>query len=58
MNEWNIAANALHDKWEIAYKRWEKCYYCHRDDVVFIPGESGYIRPSELEEYCYQGLTD
>ncbi|MHA1267993.1 MAG: hypothetical protein ACTSRS_22415 [Candidatus Helarchaeota archaeon] len=56
MNEWQIAANALHDNWEIAYIRWEKCYYCHRDDVVFIPGESNVVSPSGFVEYLFKGI--
>jgi hypothetical protein len=26
--------------WERACARWEMAYYCHRDDVVFVPSDS------------------
>lgn len=27
-------------QWEAAMNRWNKQYYCFRDDIVFIPGET------------------
>ena len=37
-----------------ALKRWEKLYYCFRDDCVFIPGEGSYSYLSEIKDYLYQ----
>jgi hypothetical protein len=55
-HDWLLAANALHDKWKHAYKRWEQCYYCHRDDVVFIPGENNAVPASKLGKFLYQEI--
>ena len=37
-----------------ALKRWERLYYCYRDDCVFIPGEGSYSCLSEIKDYIYQ----
>ncbi len=37
-----------------ALKRWEKLYYCYRDDCVFIPEEGSYSSLSEIKDYIYQ----
>ncbi len=29
----------LHSTWQRSLERWERLYYCSRDDCVFIPGE-------------------
>lgn len=34
-------------------KRYESIYYCHRDDCVFIPGESGYAPSVKIEEFLF-----
>jgi uncharacterized protein YneF (UPF0154 family) len=35
--------------WEKAYTTWEKCYYCRRDDIVFVPGIS-YTNAGKIHE--------
>lgn len=40
--------------WEAAMLRWETVYFCHRDDVVFIPGEPSSVPPSQLVPFLYQ----
>lgn len=40
-------------EWEEANKRWEKMYYCYRDDVIFVPGEELTARPSDTTRFCY-----
>lgn len=37
-------------KWERAMNRWQKLYYCSRDDVVFLPGEERAVPPSRMSE--------
>lgn len=34
-----IDINDAYKRWQYAKSRWDKLYYCGRDDVVFIPGE-------------------
>jgi predicted RNA-binding Zn-ribbon protein involved in translation (DUF1610 family) len=48
--------NTLVDNWKIAYERWERLYYCNRDDCLFIPGESRYVRVDEMEKLINRGL--
>jgi predicted RNA-binding Zn-ribbon protein involved in translation (DUF1610 family) len=40
--------------WEEAMQRWEGMYFCHRDDVVFVPGEYNFVRPGDVISYSYQ----
>jgi molybdopterin converting factor small subunit len=34
-------------------QKYEKIYYCNRDDIVFIPGEDRYVNSSDYEAYLY-----
>ncbi len=43
-------ASVLRD-WHTAVNRWENLYFCHRDDVIFIPGEGTYATIEKLNEY-------
>jgi len=52
--DWKIAANQIHNKWEQANNRWEECYYCHRDDVVFVPGEKFHKPLNKIKELLYR----
>jgi len=52
--DWQSAANHIHNKWEQANTRWEECYYCHRDDVVFIPGEKFHKPLNKMKELLYR----
>jgi len=40
-------------KWAEAKRRWERLYYCERDDGVFIPGETPFIPIEKLQEFLY-----
>ena len=40
--------------WEKAMARWNSMYYCYRDNVVFIPGESETVPPEYLFDFCYK----
>jgi hypothetical protein len=40
--------------WKAAKERWNKMYYCHRDDVIFIPGENSLGTPEQLEALCFE----
>ena len=36
--------------------RYNQIYYCHRDDLLFIPGEAGYASCNDYERFLTQGL--
>lgn len=38
--------------------RYDKMYYCHRDDLLFIPGEPGYASSNGYNGFLTQGLKD
>jgi hypothetical protein len=33
--------------------RWEKLYYCGRDDIIFIPGEKTCSNVADMLVYLY-----
>ena len=37
-----------------AKRRYDNLYYCHRDDCVFIPGESGYAPSAKMDEFLFK----
>lgn len=37
----------------LALKRWQSLYYCHRCDGVFVPGKSGLIPTDQMSQYLY-----
>jgi hypothetical protein len=39
--------------WQGAIDRWNKLYYCHRDDCIFIPEEGSCAPLSKIHEYLY-----
>jgi hypothetical protein len=39
-----------------AHTRWAKMYYCYRDDVVFLPGEKGYVESEETMDLSYKNV--
>lgn len=51
---WKAANQQLISKWQIARKRWEDLYYCHRDDCVFIPEEGTCSPLGKIREYLEQ----
>jgi hypothetical protein len=40
-------------RWDRAVHRWERLYYCARDDGVFIPGETPFIPIDKMQEFLY-----
>jgi predicted RNA-binding Zn-ribbon protein involved in translation (DUF1610 family) len=47
INLWNL-------EWKNAMERWEKLYYCSRDDCVFFPGSNTHAPVAKMNEYLYQ----
>jgi hypothetical protein len=43
--------------WKRAMERWDRLYYCHRDDVVFEPGGRPF-GPHELDYRLREGQTE
>jgi len=41
-------------RWENAVERWNRLYYCFRDDNVFIPSENRGVPISQMMEYIYE----
>ena len=39
--------------WESAIQRWERSYYCSRDDVVFDPDTGRSCQPQGLKQFLY-----
>jgi hypothetical protein len=49
-NEKVLMANQV---WEMAMDRYERLYYCQRDDCVFIPGENTSSPITKLKDYLF-----
>jgi len=43
-------------RWQKARSRWEKLYYCERDDIVFVPGEMTSASVANMNTYLYQEI--
>lgn len=41
-------------RWNKAMGRWQQTYYCHRDDVVFLPGEQGSVPAQNMLDFLYR----
>lgn len=41
-------------RYEKAVERWNKTYYCERDDIVFIPDTNEYERSDKLQAFLYR----
>lgn len=41
----------IQGEWKKAMERWDRLYYCGRDDCVFIPGEKESASISKMKEY-------
>jgi hypothetical protein len=46
-----IASQIAH--WKMAKTRWDRLYYCARDDGVFDPDEGIFIPAQQIENYIY-----
>ena len=45
--------NDAYKNWQQAYARWEKLYYCGRDDVIFLPGEKTSAPVADMMVYVH-----
>jgi len=41
--------------WRSAAQRWDTLYYCARDDILFLPGESDYASPEDMSPLLHGG---
>ena len=41
------------EKWNIAMRRWNSLYFCHRHGLVFDPSNGRHFDPTKLNEYLY-----
>ena len=56
--EWILTKNTRREElktlFERAYQRWEKLYYCHRDDSVFLPGEGTFVAVEQMKDFLLE----
>jgi len=52
-NDFHQRSAMMKNKYSKAMQRYESLYYCHRDDCVFIPGESGYAPSAKIDEFLF-----
>ena len=43
-----------HAEWEKAMRRWDRCYYCHRHDVVFELGRNETSPPDGFQKFLFR----
>lgn len=53
-NDFHHKKAVMKKKYAKAMQRYESLYYCHRDDCVFIPGESGYAPSAKMEQFLFK----
>ncbi len=46
-----VQNECLHSTWKRSLERWDRLYYCSRDDCVFIPGEGTSAPLSGMQAY-------
>jgi predicted RNA-binding Zn-ribbon protein involved in translation (DUF1610 family) len=51
LNDWEKNSKKIHSQSQELRKRWEKLYFCHRDDVVFIPEEGTFAQIEQIYDY-------
>ena len=52
---WEEENTRIQEQWQGKLKRWDKLYFCHRDDIIFVPGEGTYASVEEMKEYLSVG---
>jgi predicted RNA-binding Zn-ribbon protein involved in translation (DUF1610 family) len=52
-NDFHQKSAMMKGKYAKAMQRYDQLYYCHRDDCVFIPGESGYAPSAKIDEFLF-----
>ncbi len=50
---WEERLSFERGRWERARSRWERMYYCARDEGVFIPGDTPLIPITQLRSFLY-----
>jgi predicted RNA-binding Zn-ribbon protein involved in translation (DUF1610 family) len=48
-----VYINDVYQRWQHTKSRWERLYYCGRDDVVFIPGEKTIASVADMIKHIY-----
>ena len=49
-----LEINKQLDSWNEMMKRWNRLYYCGRDDCVFVPGTNTYAPAAQMNKYLYR----
>lgn len=44
---------ARHAAWTKAKAKWDRCYYCYRHNVVFVPGEEATASPEQMQSFLH-----
>jgi len=47
-------SDAEQRQYQRALAKWNTLYYCYRDDIVFVPGESSFASPEQMHAFLYQ----
>ena len=58
LQEWEHENDQIPQRYRDVMERWEELYFCHRDDVVFIPGERTYRAVDQMNEYLLKESKD
>lgn len=51
LKKWHVENQKIQKRWQVAISRWEKLYFCYRDDCVFIPNEGTYAPVDQMRSY-------
>ena len=54
---WNrkrVASEKIDEQYPRAMAKWQRLYFCHRDDVVFDPETNESFEPSQIKKYIYR----
>jgi len=52
--ELQLRADEEISRWQRAIERWNRLYYCGRDDCIFLPGNNTYAPITHMIDYLYQ----
>jgi predicted RNA-binding Zn-ribbon protein involved in translation (DUF1610 family) len=52
--EMQASADEQLRRWKLAMEKWNRLYYCGRDDCVFMPGANSSAPISDMIKYIYQ----
>lgn len=45
---------AIYNKWPAAVEKWQRLYYCARDDGVFVPNQSRFVPVEQMQSFLYE----